>query len=157
MAAAEKKSCMSKPPLIAIFFERSRTSKNASASPRHKVTTPMSWPTTRSRRLSQQTYFICAAAASSTAANLLGRARGVRRAGICARTLKQLYIEAEYLPKAIHVPIDFEDRELLEETLTDRAAHKVEIHTPQRGQKARISGSCRKTTRNIRSSNAFAC
>jgi excinuclease ABC subunit C len=49
--------------------------------------------------------------------------------------LKQLYLEAEYLPKAIHVPIDFEDRELLEETLTDRAAHKVEIHTPQRGQK----------------------
>jgi excinuclease ABC subunit C len=33
------------------------------------------------------------------------------------------------------VPIDFEDRELLEETLTDRAGHKVEIHTPQRGQK----------------------
>jgi excinuclease ABC subunit C len=49
--------------------------------------------------------------------------------------LKQLYLEAEYLPKAIHVPIDFEDRELLEETLTDRARHKVEIHTPQRGQK----------------------
>jgi excinuclease ABC subunit C len=49
--------------------------------------------------------------------------------------LKQLYLEAEYLPKAIHVPIDFEDRELLEETLTDRAGHKVEIHTPQRGQK----------------------
>jgi excinuclease ABC subunit C len=49
--------------------------------------------------------------------------------------LKQLYLEAEYLPKAIHVPIDFEDREILEETLTDRAGHKVEIHTPQRGQK----------------------
>jgi excinuclease ABC subunit C len=49
--------------------------------------------------------------------------------------LKQLYLEAEYLPKAIHVPIEFEDRELLEETLTDRAGHKVEIHTPQRGQK----------------------
>jgi excinuclease ABC subunit C len=49
--------------------------------------------------------------------------------------LKQLYLEAEYLPKAIHVPADFEDRELLEETLTERAGHKVEIHTPQRGQK----------------------
>jgi len=49
--------------------------------------------------------------------------------------LKQLYIEADYLPKALHVPIDFEDRELLEETLTERAGHKVEIHTPQRGQK----------------------
>jgi excinuclease ABC subunit C len=49
--------------------------------------------------------------------------------------LKQLYLEANYLPKAIHVPIDFEDRELLEETLVKRAGHKVEIFTPQRGSK----------------------
>jgi len=49
--------------------------------------------------------------------------------------LKQLYLEAEYLPKAIHVPIDFEDRELLEETLAERAGHKVEIFAPQRGNK----------------------
>jgi excinuclease ABC subunit C len=49
--------------------------------------------------------------------------------------LKQLYLDAAYLPKAIHVPVDFEDRELLEETLTERAAHKVEIFTPQRGSK----------------------
>ncbi len=49
--------------------------------------------------------------------------------------LKQLYLEAEYLPKAIHVSADFEDRELLEETLTERAGHKVEIVTPQRGSK----------------------
>src|SRR5713226_5460242 len=48
---------------------------------------------------------------------------------------KQLYLEAEYLPKAIHVSADFEDRELLEETLTERAGHKVEIFTPQRGSK----------------------
>jgi excinuclease ABC subunit C len=49
--------------------------------------------------------------------------------------LKQLYLEAEYLPKAIHVPVDFEDRELLEEMLVERAGHKVEIFTPQRGNK----------------------
>jgi excinuclease ABC subunit C len=49
--------------------------------------------------------------------------------------LKQLYLDAAYLPKAIHVPVDFEDRELLEETLTERAGHKVEIFTPQRGSK----------------------
>jgi excinuclease ABC subunit C len=49
--------------------------------------------------------------------------------------LKQLYLDAAYLPKAIHVPIEFEDRTLLEETLTDRAGHKVEIFTPQRGSK----------------------
>jgi len=49
--------------------------------------------------------------------------------------LKQLYLEAEYLPKQIHVPEDFEDREILEEMLTDRAGHKVDIHTPKRGEK----------------------
>jgi excinuclease ABC subunit C len=49
--------------------------------------------------------------------------------------LKQFYLDAEYLPKAIHVSIDFEDRELLEETLTEQAGHKVEIFTPQRGSK----------------------
>ena len=49
--------------------------------------------------------------------------------------LKQLYLEAAYLPKTIHVPVDFEDREILEEALTERAGHKVEIFTPQRGSK----------------------
>ena len=49
--------------------------------------------------------------------------------------LKQLYLEEAYLPKAIHVSIDFEDRALLEELLTERANHKVEIFTPQRGSK----------------------
>jgi excinuclease ABC subunit C len=49
--------------------------------------------------------------------------------------LKQLYLEAEYLPKMIHVSMDFEDRELLEVALTEQAGHKVEIFTPQRGSK----------------------
>jgi excinuclease ABC subunit C len=49
--------------------------------------------------------------------------------------LKQLYLDAEYLPKLIHVPIDFEERELLEESFSERAGHKVEIYTPQRGSK----------------------
>jgi excinuclease ABC subunit C len=52
--------------------------------------------------------------------------------------LKQLYLEAEYLPKIIHVPIDFEDRDLLEETFTERAGHKVEINTPHRGSKRAV-------------------
>jgi len=49
--------------------------------------------------------------------------------------LKQLYLEAEYLPRMIHVPIDFEDHAVLEELLSERAGHKVEIFTPQRGSK----------------------
>jgi excinuclease ABC subunit C len=50
--------------------------------------------------------------------------------------LKQLYLDVEYRPRVIHVPMDFEDRELLEEVLTERAQHKVEIHTPRRGAKS---------------------
>jgi len=49
--------------------------------------------------------------------------------------LKQLYLDAAYLPRYIHTPVDFEDRELLEELLTDRAGHRVEILNPQRGAK----------------------
>ncbi|MBI1750944.1 MAG: excinuclease ABC subunit UvrC [Acidobacteria bacterium] len=49
--------------------------------------------------------------------------------------LKQLYLEADYLPRLIHVPMEFEDRELLEDILSERSRRKVEIVTPQRGQK----------------------
>ena len=49
--------------------------------------------------------------------------------------LKQLYLDAAYLPRYIHTPMDFEDRELLEELLSERAGHLVEILNPQRGAK----------------------
>jgi excinuclease ABC subunit C len=49
--------------------------------------------------------------------------------------LKQLYLDAAYLPRYIHTPMDFEDRELLEEILSERAGHRVEILNPQRGAK----------------------
>jgi excinuclease ABC subunit C len=49
--------------------------------------------------------------------------------------LKQLYLDSAYLPRYIHTPIDFEERQLLEEVLTEHAGHKTEIHSPQRGQK----------------------
>jgi len=52
--------------------------------------------------------------------------------------LKQLYLDADYLPKMIHVPEEFEDRRLLEELLSERAEHRVEIFTPQRGSKKAI-------------------
>jgi len=49
--------------------------------------------------------------------------------------LTQLYLDARYIPSAIHVPVDFEGCEALEEILTERRGRRVEIHTPQRGQK----------------------
>jgi excinuclease ABC subunit C len=49
--------------------------------------------------------------------------------------IKQLYLDAAYLPRYIHTPIDFEDRAVLEDVLTETAGHRVEIFNPQRGQK----------------------
>ncbi len=49
--------------------------------------------------------------------------------------LKQVYLNEPYIPSFIHVPVDFEDREPLEEILSEKRGRKVEIHTPQRGPK----------------------
>ncbi|HMD33220.1 MAG TPA: excinuclease ABC subunit UvrC, partial [Candidatus Acidoferrales bacterium] len=49
--------------------------------------------------------------------------------------LKQIYLDSAYQPRYLHVPMDFEERTLLEPILTDRAGHRVEILVPQRGPK----------------------
>jgi excinuclease ABC subunit C len=45
------------------------------------------------------------------------------------------YYAADYVPKEIHVPVDFADRELLEKALTVRKGRRVKIHYSQRGEK----------------------
>ena len=49
--------------------------------------------------------------------------------------LLQIYLDQEYVPAEIHVPVEFEDREVLEELLSEKKARRVEIRTPQRGPK----------------------
>src|SRR6516225_10852243 len=50
--------------------------------------------------------------------------------------ISQLYLDQQYIPTEIHVPVDFEDRAALEELLSEkRGGRRVEIRTPQRGQK----------------------
>ena len=49
--------------------------------------------------------------------------------------LKQIYLEANYLPRFIHVPMEFEERGLLEDVFSENIAHRVEIVAPQRGPK----------------------
>jgi excinuclease ABC subunit C len=56
-------------------------------------------------------------------------------AELFASLLKQIYLEQQYIPRTIHAPADFEDRELLEEFLSEKRGRRVEIHTPQRGEK----------------------
>ncbi len=55
--------------------------------------------------------------------------------------LKQLYIGSPYVPRKIYVPVEFEDREMLEELLAEQLAGegaratRVQILSPQRGAK----------------------
>jgi excinuclease ABC subunit C len=55
--------------------------------------------------------------------------------------LKQLYIGQPYVPRNLYVPVDFEDRETLEDVLSEQAsgenarAARVHILVPQRGDK----------------------
>jgi excinuclease ABC subunit C len=49
--------------------------------------------------------------------------------------LKQIYLDQQFIPAEIHVPAEFEDREPLEELLSEKRNGRVEIRTPQRGQK----------------------
>src|SRR5947207_3504147 len=49
--------------------------------------------------------------------------------------VKQIYIDQQYVPRNVLVPVDFEDRVTLEELLSEKRQGKVEILVPQRGEK----------------------
>jgi len=55
--------------------------------------------------------------------------------------LKQLYIGQPYVPRNVYVPVDFEDREMLQELLSEQLSEKsvrptrIHITVPQRGDK----------------------
>jgi excinuclease ABC subunit C len=58
--------------------------------------------------------------------------------------VKQLYLAQPYVPRNIYVPVDFEDREELEEVLSEQLAGeggratRVHITVPQRGEKREL-------------------
>ena len=49
--------------------------------------------------------------------------------------LKQVYLDQQYIPHNVYVPVEFEDRAMLEEVLSDAQERKIQIHVPQRGEK----------------------
>jgi excinuclease ABC subunit C len=49
--------------------------------------------------------------------------------------LKQLYIDQQYVPRSILVPMDFDDREALATLLSERTGHRIELIVPLRGEK----------------------
>jgi excinuclease ABC subunit C len=49
--------------------------------------------------------------------------------------LQQIYLENKYVPRTIYVPVEFEDREALEEILSEQMHRKIEVCVPLRGEK----------------------
>jgi excinuclease ABC subunit C len=49
--------------------------------------------------------------------------------------LKQLYIDQQYVPRTVYIPVDFADRDSLAALLSERAQHKVDLAVPRRGEK----------------------
>jgi excinuclease ABC subunit C len=49
--------------------------------------------------------------------------------------LKQLYVDQQYVPRFIYIPVDFEDREALAELLSAKSEARIHIEVPQRGEK----------------------
>ena len=52
--------------------------------------------------------------------------------------LEQYYTIGNYVPLEIHVPVDWEGRELLEEVLSEKREKRVHILDPQRGRKREL-------------------
>ena len=65
-----------------------------------------------------------------------GFSPGEQRPGpIFSALLKQLYIDQQYVPRTILIPVDFDDREALAALLSERTGHRIELIVPQRGEK----------------------
>ena len=70
--------------------------------------TRMCWATMPNRRWWRRIFFTCAEGASWIAANSTGKSwKSSIPHEFVPSLLKQLYLEAEYLPKMIHVPMRF--------------------------------------------------
>jgi excinuclease ABC subunit C len=60
---------------------------------------------------------------------------GFSPAAFFSALLKQIYLDQSYVPRSILVPVEFPDRALLAEILSERTGRRVEIFAPQRGEK----------------------
>ena len=63
---------------------------------------------------------------------------GVPEAEILSEFIRQFYAGTPFIPRTIMLPVDVEDRAVIEEWLSDRKGQKVSLIVPQRGQKERL-------------------
>jgi len=64
--------------------------------------------------------------------------RGLEVGEFFSALLKQLYLDSQYVPRTIFVPVEFEDHAALEDLLSEKRGARVHIHVPERGEKRSI-------------------
>ena len=69
---------------------------------------------------------------------VLDKLEALEDTDVLSASLKQYYELGRYLPPEIHVPLDFPERELVQEWLASQREGRVEIGVPQRGGKRRM-------------------
>ncbi|MEL6820695.1 MAG: excinuclease ABC subunit UvrC, partial [Calditrichota bacterium] len=67
---------------------------------------------------------------------------------ILSNFLKQFYLNEDYLPKQIILPVSIgEDTEVVESWLGERSGHRVELFVPQKGDKKKLLDICQKNAK----------
>ena len=52
--------------------------------------------------------------------------------------LNQFYIRTRFIPDEVVMPVESEDREILEDLLSDKKGHKIKVICPKRGEKHKL-------------------
>jgi excinuclease ABC subunit C len=69
--------------------------------------------------------------------HVLGNVVGASDGEALSLFLTRYYLRADRFPRELLAPFDFDDRSLVETAIRQQAGHAVEIHVPQRGEKAK--------------------
>ncbi len=59
-------------------------------------------------------------------------------ADVFSPLVKQIYLDQQYLPAEIYVPVEIEDRKILEEILSEKRGRAVRIYSPEAGRKREL-------------------
>jgi len=62
--------------------------------------------------------------------------------------LNQFYIQTRFIPDEVVIPVESEDRVILEDLLSDKKGHKIRVICPQRGEKYKLLEMATKNAKN---------
>lgn len=75
---------------------------------------------------------------------ILDETEGEQKNEILSSFIKQFYLQQEYIPKEIIIEEDFDDKEVVEGILSDKATRKVSLTVPLKGDKKKLVEMVRK-------------